>query len=121
MLFIRPLYFGTFRIHNPVGLKLLIRLQLGLCHLDEHKFKHNFRDFLNLLCACNLEPETTFHCLLCCHLFQIEWRTLLNIKEIDENIISGQKNDLDQILLYVIYAIDMTQTEWCCYLFFSFV
>ena len=50
----------------------------GLSHLNEHKFKHNFRDFLNALCACNLGPETTFHYLLRCHLFQIEQRTLPN-------------------------------------------
>ena len=64
-------------------------------------FKHSFHDFLNPLCACNLEPETTSHYLLRCHLFQTERRTLLNdIKEIDENIVTEHKNDLDQIFLY---------------------
>ena len=28
-----------FNIHNPVGLKALIRLRVGLSHLNEHKFK----------------------------------------------------------------------------------
>ena len=69
--------------------------------MNEHKFKHNFRDFVNPLCACNLEPETTSHYLLRCNLFQTEQRTLLNdIKEIDEDIVDDHKNDLDQILLY---------------------
>ena len=82
--FIRPLHFDTFGIYNHVALLLLTRLRMGLFHLNEHKFKHNFRDFVNPLCVCNLEPETTSHYLLRCHLFQTERRTLLNdIKEID--------------------------------------
>ena len=85
--FIRPLHCDTFGIHNPIGLQLLTRLRTGLSHLNEHKFKHNFRDFLNPLRACNLGPETTSHYLLRCHLSQTEWRTLFNdIKEIDKNI-----------------------------------
>ena len=82
-------------------MQILTRFRTGLSHLNEHKFKHNFRNFLNPLCACNLEPETTSNYFLRCHLFQTERRTLLNdIKEIDENIVTDHKNDLDQGLLY---------------------
>ena len=28
--------------HNPKGIRLITRLQLGLSHLCEHKFKHSF-------------------------------------------------------------------------------
>ena len=126
--FIRPLYFDTFGTHNPVGLQLLTRLRMGLSHLNEHKFKHIFRDFLSPLCGCNLGPETTSHYLLQCHLFQTERRTLLNdIKEIDEHIIIDHKSDLDQILYYrydairVRTTIDMTQTERFYYRLLSFV
>ena len=61
--FIQPLHFDTFEICNTVVLQLLTRLQLGLSYLNEHKFKHNFpkRDFPNTLCACNMEPDKTFH------------------------------------------------------------
>ena len=45
-----------------------------------------------------MEPETTSHYLLRCHLFQTERRTLLN--DIKEIYVTGHKNDLDQILLY---------------------
>ena len=76
-------------------------LQLGFSHLNEHKLRDNFRDFLNPLCECKLEPETTSHFLLRCHLFQVVRRTLLNdIKEFDEPIISENASILDQILLY---------------------
>ena len=99
--FIRPKHVDTFGIHNPIGLQLLTRLRLGFSHLNEHKFRHNFRDFLNSLCECKSEPETTSHFLLCCHLFQVERTVLLNdIKEIDERIISDNTSILDQILLY---------------------
>ena len=70
--FIKLLHFDTFEIHNPVGLHLLTRLLWGLSHFNEYKFKHNFRELLNSLCACNLEPETTSRYLLRCHLFRIE-------------------------------------------------
>ena len=76
--FIRPNHADTFGIHNPTGLQLLTRLRLGFSDLNEHKFRHNFRDFFNPLCECKLEPETTSNFLLRCHLFQVERTTRLN-------------------------------------------
>ena len=35
------------RMHNPVGLKLLTRLRLGLSHLNEQRFNHNFQSCIN--------------------------------------------------------------------------
>ena len=43
---------------NFEGLKLLTRMRLGLSHLAEHKFRHNFQDCLNPICICGLEIET---------------------------------------------------------------
>ena len=75
-------------------MQLLTRIQLGFSNLNEHKFRRNFGDFLNPLCECNLEPDTTFHFLLRCHLFQVERTTLLNdIKEVDEHIISDNTSN----------------------------
>ena len=42
-----------YNIYNCVSLKLLIRLRLGLNHLNEHKFKHNFYDCIIPLCMCS--------------------------------------------------------------------
>ena len=68
--------------------------------MNEYKVKHNFRDFVNPLWACNLESETISFYLLGCQLFQKERRTLVNdIREIDKHIMTDHKNDLDQILL----------------------
>ena len=40
-------------IHHPLGLKLLIRLRLGLSQLNGYRFKHNFKtaltDFIHVL------------------------------------------------------------------------
>ena len=42
--FIRPSPSSTFNGHNPDGIKLLARLWVGLSHLCEQKFRHNFQD-----------------------------------------------------------------------------
>ena len=61
--FIRPKSANVYRIHHPRGLKLLTRLQLGLSHLREHKFRHNFNDTIDPFCLCgtnNLETSEHF-------------------------------------------------------------
>ena len=42
---IRPIPNSVFGIFNPLGLKLITWLHLGLSHLNEHRFKHNFNDY----------------------------------------------------------------------------
>ena len=56
-------------IFDPIGLKLLTRLPLGFSHFNEHRFRHNFQDCVNLLCSCSLKIENTLHYLLHCHHF----------------------------------------------------
>ena len=34
-------------------------LRLGLSHLREHKFNHNFQNCINPLCGCGLDIEST--------------------------------------------------------------
>ena len=60
------LYFNK---HNPVGLKVLTRLQVGLSHLNEHKFKHNFSNCIIPLCSCSLEVGSASHFFLHCLCF----------------------------------------------------
>ena len=57
----QPCANSTFDIHNPLGIKLLARLGLGLSHLHEHKFKHCFQDILNTLCECGNDIGSTMH------------------------------------------------------------
>ena len=54
-------------IHDPVGLKYLTRLRVGLSHLHSHKYHHNFRDTVTQFCSfCNNDAETVEHYLLYC-------------------------------------------------------
>ena len=76
--FIRPNQSNIFNIFAPVDLKLLTRLGLGLSHLNEHKFRHNFQDCLNPLCSCSLEIEDTIYYLLHCQHFSNHRYDLMN-------------------------------------------
>ena len=55
----RPNQNAIYNINNPVGLKLLTHLRLGVSHLNEHRFNHNFQNCINPLCHCSLEIEST--------------------------------------------------------------
>ena len=89
----------TYRIHNPTALKLQTRLRLGLRHLNDHKFNHNFRDYINPLSSCSLSVENND--FLHCHHFPLQRQTLMNnIKSINRDIINETDSDLVNILLY---------------------
>ena len=91
----------TYNIHNPIGLKFITRLRLGLSHLNEHKFKHNFQDCVNPLCSCSLEIESLSHLFLHCHNFTKIHATLLDdLQSVDRSIISFPDNELVDLLLY---------------------
>ena len=64
--FIRPSPNSLFNLSDSLGIKLLTRLRLGLSHLREHKFNHNFQDTINPLCSCSLESKSTTHFFLRC-------------------------------------------------------
>ena len=70
-------------------------------HLNEHKFRHNFRDTLNLFCSYNLEPETLTHFLLHCPHHNIHRITLLDsVFAIDESISHLSDANLVNLLLH---------------------
>ena len=50
-----------YTIYDPVGIKLLHRLQLDFSHLCECKFRHNFGNTVN---SCFLEIRSTEHYFL---------------------------------------------------------
>ena len=84
--FIRRVQINIYNIFDPKGLSFLTRLRLGLSHLNEHRFWHNFQDCLNPLCSCSLEIEDTSHYLLNCHHFSHHRVALMNsVKLICDN------------------------------------
>ena len=94
----KPIY----NVHNPVGLKLLSRLRIGVSHLNQHKLNHNFPDWLNPLCSCSLEVNSVSHFFLHCHYFlKIRSSLLIELQSTDTNFLNPQDDVVVEILLYV--------------------
>ena len=88
---------SLFAIHDPVGVKLLSRLKFS--HLNEHKFRHNFKDALGPMCDCGSKTEKTDHFFLRCHFFAINRKKLLHdLLKIDPSL----RNLKDELLLDMI-------------------
>ena len=101
--FMRPTPKRTFNCHNPIGIKLITRLRLGLSHLRDHKFKHDFLDCLNPICCCGKYIETTVHYLLDCPIFSDKRSIFLNnIRSIDENILSASDSEISEMLVFLL-------------------
>ena len=59
--FIRPEPNSTYNIKDTKGLKLLTKLRLGLSHLGEHKFRHNYQGCVSPMCYCGQDIQTITH------------------------------------------------------------
>ena len=92
---------SLFSIHDPAGVKLLTRLRLGFSHLNEHKFRHNFKDTPSPMCNCGSETETTHHFFLRCPFYTKERQKLLNsLFETDSSLKTLDETSLLDIILY---------------------
>ena len=91
----------NFKIHDINGIKPLNRLRLHFSHLNEHKFRHNFRATIDPMCSCGLEPETTLHYLLRCNLyFDLRTELLNDICALNPTLKNLSHEKLLNILLY---------------------
>ena len=99
--FIRPLGNITYRIYDPLDVRLLTRLRLDFSHLRKHNFRHNFADTLNLLCSFSLETENTKHYFLLCQ-NNLSFRTIFmnDLNNINTAIVHLNSNDLLRVILY---------------------
>ena len=68
---IRPKPKSTFGIHDPIGLKYLFQLRVGLSPLKCRKSRHNFADTPNDWCDCHCAPEDIAHFLFVCERFSL--------------------------------------------------
>ena len=108
--FIQPTPSRTFNCHNSIGIKLITRFRLGLSHLRDHEFKHNFLDCLNPICCCGKDIETTVHYLLHCPIFSDERSIFFNnFRSIDENVLSGSDSRISETLLFGISSFNDTK------------
>ena len=88
-----------FAIHDPAGVKLFSRLRLKFSHLNEHKFRHNLKDALSVVCNYSSETETTDHFFFHYPFFAINRQKLLNyLLKIDSSL----RNLKDELLLDII-------------------
>ena len=104
MKFIRHSENNIFVCSNLKRVQLLTRLRLGLSHLREHKFKHNFQDTINPTWNCGEGIETSCHYLLHCLLYYSnERQALLNvIQGIDNSILKLIYSHIVEVVLHGI-------------------
>ena len=76
---IRPKKKNIFGIHDPLGLRYLLQLRVGLSCLRHHKKCHNFIDTPSDKCLCNHGIEDTNHFLFSCPFFAAQRATLIYI------------------------------------------
>ena len=80
---------------------MLARPRLNFSHLNEHKFRHGFKDTVDPMCKCGVETETTLHFLLRCSLYSnIRTELLDDIYTVDSPLSNYPDEKLLNILLY---------------------
>ena len=90
-----------FSIHGLVGVKLLTKLRLQFSHFNKHKFGHNFKDCVSLMCDSGAKTETTSHFFLGFQFFASERRTLRDVVyRLDVSIKHLNGESLIDVLLY---------------------
>ena len=97
--FIR-LVLNNIYIFDPEGLKFLTALQVGLSHLNAHRFHPNFQECLNPLYSCSSETEDTTHYLLHCRYFSNQHTDLVNsVNSMVQNFEFMSENNKKDLLL----------------------
>ena len=99
--FIRPEPNSTYNIHDTKGLKLLKRSRLGLSHLVDYKFRHNFQDCVSPMCSCGQDIEIRTHFLLDFPNHHCARETLFHkITQVSGNISRQSDSTITKILLF---------------------
>ena len=92
---------NTFCIHNPLLLRYLFQLRVGLSRLRYHKKRHKFADTPTDTCLCNNGIEDTHHYLLKCPFYRTQREFLTSTIE---NILRKNKLNVpmnsDDLYLY---------------------
>ena len=87
----------VYGIHNPLGLRLLTRLALGLSHPNKHKFNYSF----NPPCTCSLEIGSTPYFFPHSDHYNNICSALLNeLKSLDGNILKLWDTTFTNLILY---------------------
>ena len=54
---------GVFNSHNPKGTRFAVRLPMGLCNFQNHKYRHIFQDLFHKIYHGLLDLEATLYYL----------------------------------------------------------
>ena len=109
---ILPLSNPIYNIHDPLGIRLLTGMRLGLNHLNEHRFNRNFENCINPLCNCTLETESTAHFFLHCHFYSNICKTLFDdLNVVNINISNFLETALTDLLLHGKSSFDKIQNK----------
>ena len=85
--------------------------RLRLSHLREHKFNHNFQNYINPLCSCGMDIESMSHFFLHCSLFDDQRITLLStLNKIHCKLIETNESSLTETLLFGNSFFDLKKT-----------
>ena len=98
--FIRPTLRSFFNCYSHKEIRLTTWLRLGLSHLCEHKFNHNFQNCFNPLCSCGINIKSTSHFFLHCPLFDDKRITLSTLNKIDCTLIETNESSLIETLRF---------------------
>ena len=83
-------------------LVMFLWIRLGLNHLADHIFRHNFQDCINHICSCGQVIETSTHFLLHCSNYHSARQTLFEkVKKIDSSILKQNDQVIAKTLLFV--------------------
>ena len=101
-----------FNVDSSEGLELLTRIRIGLSHLADQKFRHNFQDCINPVCSCSQEIETSTHFLLLCSHYHCARQTLFEkVKKIDSSILKQNDQVVTKFLLFGDEELNSTQKK----------
>ena len=90
-----------FSVYDQLGVKLLMRLRYEFSNLNKRKFRHGFKNVLNVLCTCLAEIETTENFLLPYQLYSTHGSELFDkIVKVDQKILNLTTKVQVLVLLY---------------------
>ena len=90
-----------FNADSNEGLKFLTQIRLGLSHLADHKFRHNFKDFIKPVYSCDQETETSTHFLIHFSNYYCARQTLFEkVKKVDSSMLKPNDKFITKFLLF---------------------
>ena len=110
--FFRPTPKSVFNVHDPVFLRNIFQLRLGLSCLNAHKRHHNFVETPSAECLCQEGEKTTHHFLFSCQFFtEFRPRLINSLSEVlQKHGLIHLANETDTYL-YGHFSIDVSDNR----------